>query len=79
MELSLNELVAAVLMGSVSLVAFFSVTSRFLHARAERRIVRMKAVCRLCGNVFIPSESGKFADCTACGKPNLQRRNGRLG
>ena len=79
MELSLNELVTAVLMGSVSLVAFFSVASRFLHARAERRLVRMKTVCRLCGHVFISPESGKITDCTACGKPNLRRRNGRLG
>lgn len=79
MELNLNELVTAVLMGSVSLVAFFSVTSRFLHARSERRLVRMKTVCRLCGHVFISPNSGKVTECTACGKPNLLRHNGRLG
>jgi hypothetical protein len=79
MQLSLNEFVAAVLWGSVALVGFFSLVSRFLHARAERKLVGMKTVCRLCGNVFITPHSGKLTDCTACGKPNLHRRNGRLG
>lgn len=79
MELNLNEFVAAVVWGCVCLVALFSVVSRILHAREERRLAGSKVVCRLCGNVFVSPHSGKVTDCTACGVPNLSRRNGKLG
>lgn len=79
MELALNEFVAAVVWASVLLVAFMSVVSRFLHERAERRITGSRIACRLCGRVFISTDSGKFAHCTSCGHPNLSRRNGNLG
>ena len=79
MELSLNDFVAAVLWASVFLVAFVAAVSRFLHARAERRLAGTRTVCRLCGHVFVSPHSGKVSDCSACGKPNLQRHNGKLG
>lgn len=79
MELNLNEFVAALLWGSISLVAFFSVLSRFLHAKAEKRLAGMRTVCRLCGHVFVSQHSGKVTECKSCGKPNLHRHNGSLG
>lgn len=79
MELSLNEFVAAVVWACICLVALFSIVSRFLHARAERRLVGTRVICRICGNVFVSPHSGKLTECTACGKPNLHKHNGMLG
>lgn len=80
MDLSLNEFVFVVVSGCLLLTASVSVLSRFLHARAENRVLRARAVCRLCGNVFLSEHTGgKISHCPACDKPNLVRRNGRLG
>ncbi|QTN30878.1 hypothetical protein HZ994_00565 [Akkermansiaceae bacterium] len=79
MELGLSDFVVAVLWGALLLVGFFSVVSRFLHGRAERRLAATRTVCRLCGHVFATSHSGGVAECKSCGKPNLHRHNGSLG
>ncbi len=79
MILSLNDFVTGVLSASLLLVAGISLVSRFLHMRAERRLVRMRTVCRLCGNSFLSDYSGKICQCPSCDKPNLRRGNGRLG
>jgi predicted Zn-ribbon and HTH transcriptional regulator len=79
MSLSLNELVTLVVTASLLLVAFASVVSRYLHLRAENRLVRMRTLCRICGHSFISDQSGKLCHCPLCDKPNLRRRNGRLG
>lgn len=79
MELTLNNFVTAVLWACLGFVAFVSLVSRMLHARAERRIMATRAVCRLCGHVFSVGHGGKLTDCPSCGKPNLTRRNGKLG
>ncbi len=79
MNLSLNDFVTGVLAASLVLVAGISFLSRYLHMRAEKRLVRMRIICRLCGNSFVSEHSGKICQCRLCGKPNLRRRNGRLG
>ena len=79
MNLSLNDFVTGVLSASLLLVASVSLVSRFLHMRAEKRLVRMRTVCRLCGNSFISDDSGKIRQCPFCDTPNLRRGNGRLG
>lgn len=79
MNLSLNELVALVVFVTLILVTGVSMFSRFLHLRAEKRLVRMRTVCRICGNSFISDHSGKSCQCPSCDKPNLRRGNGRLG
>lgn len=79
MNLSLNEFVTGVLSVSLVLVAGLSFLSRYLHMRAEKRLVRMRIICRLCGNSFVSDQSGKLCQCPSCGKPNLRRGNGRLG
>jgi predicted Zn-ribbon and HTH transcriptional regulator len=79
MNLSLNDFVTGVLAASLVLVAGISFLSRYLHMRAERRLVRMRIICRLCGNSFVSEHSEKICQCPSCGKPNLRRGNGRLG
>jgi len=79
MNMSLNELVTMVLFATLILVACASMFSRFLHVRSEKRLVRMRAVCRICGSSFITTHSGIICQCPACDKQNLRRRNGRLG
>lgn len=79
MSLNLNEFVFVVLFGSMLLAAGVSVLSRFLHHRAENRLVRTRIVCRICGNIFVSERSGNFCHCPACDKPNLHRGNGKLG
>lgn len=79
MTLNLNEFVLAVVFGSFILVAGFSMLSRFLHLRAEARLVRLRTVCRMCGNAFISDHSGKLCQCPSCEKPNFRRGNGKLG
>ena len=79
MNLSLNDFVTGLLAASLVLVAGISFLSRYLHMRAEKRLVRMRVICRLCGNSFVSEHSGKICQCPSCGKPNLRRRNGRLG
>lgn len=79
MSLTLNEMVLWVIFGSMGLIAFVSVSSRFLHHRVEARLLRQKIVCRLCGRVFQEPIAGKTSECRHCGKLNLQGRNGKLG
>lgn len=79
MSLNLNEFVLVVLSVSLLVAAGVSVLSRFLHLRAENRLVRARTVCRICGNVFVSEHSGNLCHCPACDKPNLRRGNGRLG
>lgn len=79
MDLNLNEFVLVVLAGSLLLTAAVSVLSRLLHVKAESRLSRARAVCRICGHVFVFPHSVKISRCPACDKPNLRRGNGRLG
>lgn len=79
MNLSLNEWVTMVMSFTLVLVAGVSLVSRYLHLRAENRLVRMRTVCRICGNSFISEQTGKLCQCPSCDKPNLRRGNGRLG
>lgn len=79
MDLNLNEFVRAVVFGSLLLVVVVSIMSRFLHLRAEFRLVQRRTVCRICGYVFISEDTGKLCHCPACDKPNFRRGNGKLG
>ena len=79
MSLTLSEFVTILVAASLLLVAVASLVSRYLHLRAEKRLVRIRAVCRICGCSFIADGDANFFYCVACNKPNLRRRNGRLG
>jgi len=79
MSLNLNEFVLVVLSLSLLVAAGVSVLSRFLHLRAESRLVRARTVCRICGSVYVSEHTGNPCHCPSCGKPNLRRGNGKLG
>lgn len=79
MSLDLNEFVLVVLSVSLLVTAGVSVLSRFLHLRAESRLVRARTVCRICGNIFVSEHTGNLCHCPSCAKPNLRRGNGKLG
>ena len=79
MNLSLNDFVTGVLSVCLVLVAGVSFLSRYLQMRAEKRLLRMRVTCRLCGSSFVSEQYGKVCQCPSCGKPNLRRGNGRLG
>lgn len=79
MNLSLNDFVTGVLATSLVLVAGISFMSRYLHIRAEKRLVEMRVICRICEISFLSEHSGKICQCPSCGKPNLRRGNSKLG
>ena len=79
MKLSLNEMVTGVVMGSILLIVVMSFISRMLHQRAEKRIAKVRCVCRLCGNVFPERNAAELSHCPACNALNLIKGNGKLG
>ena len=79
MSLTLSEFVTMLVASSLLLVSVASLASRYLHVRAEKRLVHIRAVCRICGCSFIADNNVDYFYCFACNKPNLRRRNGRLG
>lgn len=79
MSLNLNEFVLLIVSASLFVVSGVAVLSRFLHLRAENRLVRARTACRSCGDVFVSEYSGSIYHCPTCDQPNLRRRNGKLG
>lgn len=79
MDLTLNDFVLGVIFGSLALVAGFSFLSRFLHWRTERRLERLRTVCRLCGHVFASGHEGNLSHCEICDALNRRDHNGKLG
>ncbi len=79
MDLTLAELVTAIIVGAAGLVLFFSIVSRSLHRRAENRAVRSSAICRLCLHSF-PREIPKgTVICPECSAVNDPGRDGLAG
>ena len=79
MDLGLQEFVFGVLVGCCLLVMGATGISRFLHWKTERRLLRARHACRLCGHVFLEAGRQKLLVCPHCGSQNFQRRNGPLG
>lgn len=79
MDLSLNELVMGVLLGSLLLVITASIFSRLLHNRVEKSLIRQRCECRLCGTVFMNAGGGKVISCPSCDALNLTKGNGKMG
>lgn len=79
MKLSLGEMVTAVVFGSFFLIILMSLVSRLLHRKAERRLHRMRHVCRLCGHVFVERNTVSLSHCPSCDALNLHKGNGKLG
>lgn len=79
MDLSLDGLVTLVVFGSLGVVVFVTLVSRFLHKKAEAALVRQRRTCRLCGHIYLSSNASKVEHCVSCDALNLQRKNGKLG
>ena len=79
MNLTLTDFVLYVLVGSFVLMLFFAVVSRSLHARAERRSLANRVICRLCLYAFEDTSHVGTVDCPVCGAANEKGRSRRLG
>jgi rubrerythrin len=74
MTLTLAEFVLMVLIGSGALILMSAIASRTLHARAEKRSLRRRMVCRLCLHAWENRDAAaKVAACPACGATNENR------
>ena len=79
MDLTLADFVLFVLVGTFALVPFLAVVSRTLHARAEKRSLANRVICRLCLHAFEQTSHAKTVDCPICGALNDRGRSRRLG
>ena len=79
MDLTLNNFVLLVLLGSFALMLFFAVVSRSLHARAERRSLANRVICRLCLHAFEDTSHVGTVECPMCRASNEKGRSRRLG
>lgn len=79
MDLTLGNFVLLVLLGSFGLMLSFAVGSRWLHARAERRSLANRVICRLCLHAFEDTSHVGSVDCPICGATNEKGRSRRLG
>lgn len=79
MDLTLADFVLFVLLGVFVLVPFPAVVSRTLHARAEKRSLANRVICRLCLHAFQDSSHVNTVNCPICGATNEKGRSRRLG
>ena len=67
MDLRIDQLAMAVLFGSMGLVIFFTLVSRWLHVRSERRSLANRVICRLCLHAFEDTVHNEIVACPICG------------
>ena len=79
MDLTLTDFVRFVLLGSCSLVLLFTLVSRSLRIRAERRALAHRVICRLCLHAFADHSHLAIVPCPVCGALNEKGRSRKLG
>ncbi len=79
MDLTFTDFVLLVLLGSGGLVMALTLVSRTLHARAERRSLAQRVICRLCLHAFEDHNHARVATCPVCGAATEKGRSRRLG
>jgi hypothetical protein len=79
MELTLAEFVLGILLGSSALVVILAGVSRTLHARAEKRSLANRVICRLCLHAFEEASHVNTVPCPICGAANEKGHRGQLG
>jgi len=79
MDLTLTDFVLFVLFGSCGLVLWFTLVSRSLRIRAERRALAHRVICRLCLHAFEDQSPPAIVACPVCGALNETGRSRRLG
>lgn len=70
MELSLNELVVAVVLGSMGLVLLFAMISRSHRSQARASALARTVVCRLCLHAYRQEDGATLSECPQCGARN---------
>ncbi len=79
MDLTLADFVLFVVFGSCALVVAFTIISRTLHAKSERRSLDRRFICRLCLHAYEDTSHVKIVPCPHCGAANERGRSRRLG
>ena len=70
MELTLSDLVVAVVMGSMALVLLFSFISSIHRSQGRARACARTVVCRLCLNAYQQEDRSRVSECPACSARN---------
>ena len=70
MELTLNDLVVAVVFGSMFIVLLFSFISRTHRLQAKASASAKTVVCRLCLYAYQQKDKAKLSECPECGARN---------
>lgn len=78
-EISLYDLVIALLIGSFAVISLWTVVSRWSHGNAERRGVKNRTICRFCLHAFESENGDKIVHCPRCHAENRRGRDRRLG
>ncbi|MEO8616262.1 MAG: hypothetical protein ABI600_14040 [Luteolibacter sp.] len=79
MDLTITDFVLGALLGAAVLVLVSTFVSRTLHARAERRSLGNRVICRLCLYAFEDTSHVGTVSCPICGAANEKGRSRRLG
>jgi len=79
MDLTIDQFALTVLLGSLGLVVFLTVVSRWLHQRVEHRALANRVICRLCLHAFEDTTHVGTVACPMCGAINEKGRSRRLG
>jgi hypothetical protein len=79
MEMTLADFVFYLVVACFVLVPIFTVVSRTLHARVERRSLANRVICRLCLHAFEDASHVGTVNCPVCGALNEKGRSRRLG
>ena len=70
MDLTLTDLVVAVVMGSMFLVVLFSFISRIHRVQGRASASARTVVCRLCLHAYQQEDRAKLSECPQCGARN---------
>lgn len=79
MELTLTELVLALVAGSMLMVLAFMAVSKFTRVGLEARSAARRVICRLCLHAFENPEKKPLVNCPHCGAANEKGRSRKLG
>lgn len=76
MELTLNEAVTGLVVGSMLLVLLFAFISRGHRLGGRARVAARIVVCRLCLHAYQQEDRSPLSDCPRCGARNQRGQRG---
>ena len=74
MEITLSHFVLVVVFGCCVGVLVLAAVSRFLHYRSEKRALRRRIICRLCGHAFENLSDAVLVECPSCHARNERKQ-----